>query len=240
MIRRHRPAGQVLADDLRHGVEVGGVIVKRWHEAQGRDAPLFEQSMKDGIIGRPQTGRRILRIHRHHNHPIHPGADHLIEDRRYRRMTDLHAKAHRHLGQCLLQQVGLLPGEMQQWRPGPRVPDPPILRRRFRGTRRQDAEVEDQPPKEPRCFDDARIAEKLPQIAAQGGCGRFIGRAELHEKNGGVCHVVIVVWSRFDFPDAQFLLTPRRSHFVRNPTALLSRIGTCADVGSSAAPPGRP
>ena len=87
-------------------------------------------------------------------------------------------------GSAACKQLGLPAGVVQQRRAGDRIPDASIFRRRLGRPPGQDEQRDDDFADERR-FDDARVAEKLAEIAAQGRGRRGVGSAELDEQDAG-------------------------------------------------------
>src|SRR5262245_20104551 len=96
-------------------------------------------------------------------------------------VADLHAEADRQVGQSALQGLCLKASDVKKRRTVG-SPDALIFRGRLLGARSQNAKVQDEPPQQARRFDDARIAQELPQIATQSGNRLRIRSAELNEK----------------------------------------------------------
>src|SRR2546423_12476955 len=74
-------------------------------------------------------------------------------------------------------------GVVKQGRAGAGVTDAAVLGGRAGRPDGQDEEVEDEPPGEARRLDDARVAEELAEVAAQGRRGGGVRRAELGQQN---------------------------------------------------------
>src|SRR5437764_7008945 len=98
------------------------------------------------------------------------------------RIADLHPEMDRQGGQNALQGLRLKASDMKQRR-AVGSPDASILGGRLLGPSSQYAKVQNEPPQKTRRFDDARIAQELPQIAPQGRDRRLIRRTELNEQN---------------------------------------------------------
>jgi hypothetical protein len=60
-----------------------------------------------------------------------------------------------------------------------------VLARRLGRANAQDDAVQDRPPEQARDLDDARIAQELGEIAANGRRRRRVGGAEIAEDDGG-------------------------------------------------------
>jgi hypothetical protein len=65
------------------------------------------------------------------------------------------------------------------------IPDALIRDGGVPGAAEQNEKVEDEPPLEPRFFDDPAVAQKLPQVRPQCSRRGSFGSAQLHEKDAG-------------------------------------------------------
>ena len=168
------------------GVEVGGVVVVGRHDAQGRDAPLFHQRLKQRVH-RPGRGRgRVLRVHRQDDQPFDALRDHAMHHRRHGRLTDLHSERDRRLRAAVF--AAPRPGGGCNGAAASRFRDPRCAGtwRRTSRPKRQDEQVEDEPPLPARQVDDARVAEELAKVATKGRRRRGVGGADLDEENANI------------------------------------------------------
>ena len=106
-----------------------------------------------------------------------------MNDLRERWIADLHAETHGHLGQSLLQPLGLQAGDVQQRRAGLGVPDAAVLGGGAARASWQNEQIQNEPPRQPWSFDHSRVAKELAEITSQRRRRRSVRRAELDEED---------------------------------------------------------
>ena len=169
-------------------LDVVGILVVGRQDAQRRLAAQLHHVPVHFIAHCRRRRRRILRIERHDKDAIAAALDQGFEPRGDRRVGIAHRPVDDDVRAERLERAGELAGlrtreglDRQLVRLA--VPDCLIIVRFAPRAQRQDDAVENELPQQRVVFDDARISEKLFQIAPYGWRIGRIGRAEIDQKH---------------------------------------------------------
>ena len=175
------------SDDATHLDVIGVLVIGRQDAQRWLVAQLHHVSV-DLVAHRRRGGRRILRIERHDEDAIAAAFDQSFESRGDRWVGVAHRPVDNDVIAERLERAGEFFGLRAREGLDRRlvrltVPDFLIVVGFAQRAQRQDNAVENGLPQHRIIFDDARIAEKLFQIAAYGGRVGRIGRAEIYQKH---------------------------------------------------------
>jgi hypothetical protein len=181
----HRPA------DRGEGLEEAGMLVEGVDDRQRRHVPGGAGDPEGLLDRRAGARRRVLREERQEHDPVDAGGAHPLEPGLDRRL----AVAHRQLdlpagAEPLAHPLGQVEAVGQERRAARGVPDLAVGVGALGRTRRQDDQVEEQPPPERADVEDPRIRQELAQVAPDRGGLRFVGGAQVDEQEAG--HGVLI------------------------------------------------
>ena len=188
LVRLPGEAAQLLAGDGGQSANVGRMLPVRWHKAESRDDATVSKVIANRIKNGRGRRRRILGKHGENEDPVGALLGKAIEGRWERWIPIAHANLDEHALKGGLEGPALLEGGEKERR-ALLGPHSLVERRGARRPEREDAEVQDQPPRDPVELNQSRIGEELAKVPAQGGRGGGIGRSELGDDDANAWRV---------------------------------------------------
>ncbi len=152
------------------GGDVAWVVVVLGHEAQRRHAARVAGPLQQLVGDAGGGGRRVLRVHRQHQHLRHACFTQLVHHRGDAGVAVAHGVAHHEVvaarGELLGHAAACRAVHTASGEPSA-IQTVAYLAAERRRPRAQDDAVQDRPPRQARDLDHARVAEEFGQVAAQ-------------------------------------------------------------------------